>query len=97
MVRSPEINACQLGVIKNGIVQIAILENRIHEIGSNKRNLFHRTGIETRFRHFLVGKRRIIQNAILKVYAKQEISTRLELNTQQFAVSEMYGFQTRSG
>jgi len=91
-----KINSCQLGVIKNGIVQITILESRIHEIRSNKRNFFHRTGIEFGFRHFLVGKRRIIQKTILKTHAKHKISAGIEFNSQQFTSPEMHCFQTRS-
>jgi hypothetical protein len=85
-----------LGVIKNSVIQIAILESRISEIRTNKRNFFHRTGIEFGFRHFLVGERRIIQNRILKTHAKHKISAGIEFNSQQFTSAEMHGFKAGS-
>jgi hypothetical protein len=96
IVSRSEISSRQLSIVKNSIVQIAIFESRIREIRSNKRNLFHRAGIEFGFWHFLVRKRRIIQKAILKTYAKHKIGTGIKLDSHQFTGFEMNRFQTRS-
>ncbi len=94
VISGRKICCSQLRFVENRVLEIAMIKNRLRQIGTDKGHFFQGTRNKFRLWHFLIRKRSVIERAVRKINLKQEVGATLKLYAEQLTVFKRNLLQT---